>query len=55
MTDYSEADVMTTTDKKVLTANKARQGERTGVIWVLIGSGLGAILCLAAAAYFVLS
>lgn len=51
MTGYSNTEAMNKGDKPVLTTKEARQAERAGVIWVLIASGLGAIVALAVVAY----
>jgi hypothetical protein len=52
MTGYSDAEAMNKADKTVVTTKEARQGESAGVIYVLIASGLGAILALAIVGYF---
>ena len=45
---------MKTSDATVLETDEARQGERAGVIKVLVASGLGAIFGLALVSYFLL-
>lgn len=55
MTGYTEAESMNKTDKTVLSTKEARQGERTGVIYVLAVSALGAILGLAVVGFYILS
>lgn len=55
MIGYTAAEARNKTDETVLSTEEARQGERTGVIYVLIASALGAILGLALVGYYIFS